>query len=82
MNYTTVAVETHTQPVPPAPNGSNPRAGQPEYVTTVTQRGTWPEDGSIYAGRSYDRIKTYLSPEPPVGSHYGQLIGMHDFPTT
>lgn len=73
-----VSRRTWSRSVPPAPNGSNPRAGQMEYVTEVTTRRVWPADGSLYAGRSYDTVTRYLASAPDAPM---VCIGMSQFPT-
>lgn len=54
-------------PVPPAPNGSTP-AGT-EYGVTVCEQMTWPDDGSIYAGRTYEQKWVRVGPSPEYRDH-------------
>jgi hypothetical protein len=84
IQYVEVARTTSARPTPPAPNGSNPRAGQPEFLTVVVRRGVWPADGTLYAGHSYDDEMHYLSPTPPhpAASQPGQLVAHANYPTT
>ncbi len=48
-------------PAPPAPNGSCP--AHTDYYERVWERVTWPDDGSIYAGRTYEQQWTRIGPE-------------------
>jgi hypothetical protein len=51
-----------SEPRPPAPNGSCP--GGTDYFTAVWKQATWPQDGSQYAGITYEDEMTWIGPEP------------------
>jgi hypothetical protein len=34
-----------------------------DYYTRIVQRATWPQDGSIYAGITYERNTVWIGPE-------------------
>lgn len=49
-------------PRPPAPNGSCPPGT--DYFTAVDRQATWPQDGSKYAGITYEDHMVWIGPEP------------------
>lgn len=51
-----------SEPRPPAPNGST--VGGIDYYTAVYERYTWPQDGSIYAGKTYETKWIWIGPSP------------------
>jgi len=77
MTCTVVSRTEWERPAPPAPNGST--RGGTDYGVTVIERKVWPQDGSIYAGRSYDTCWTYLGPDASYRDHV--VIGHSDYPT-
>lgn len=54
-------------PRPPAPNGSTP-AGT-DYGVTIYEQMTWPQDGSKYAGRTYEQEWVKQGPGPEYRDH-------------
>src|SRR5215510_11865428 len=55
------------RPAPPAPNGSS--RGGTDYFVTVRRQVTWPQDGSLYAGRRYEDSTTWQGPSPDYRQH-------------
>lgn len=49
-------------PRPPAPNGST--GPGTDYGVTVKEQATWPQDGSTFAGRTYEQCWVWQGPSP------------------
>lgn len=54
-------------PAPPAPNGSS--AGGTDYGVTILEQATWPQDGSVYAGRTYEQCWIWQGPDAKYRDH-------------
>jgi len=74
--YTEVSRHEYDRPRPPAPNGST--VGGTDYFVTIKSQTTWPADGSIYAGKRYERSMTWQGPSADYRQHV--LVGMSDYP--
>lgn len=86
MTHNTWTYETETEinrvnwsaPRPPAPNGSTP-AGI-DWGVTIYTRKTWPQDGSCFAGITYETKMVYQGPSPEYRDHV--LIHHSNYPVT
>jgi hypothetical protein len=67
LNWREVARTEWESPRPPAPNGSTP-AGT-DYGVTVREQATWPDDGTVFAGRTYEQRWVYQGPGPEYRDH-------------
>lgn len=61
LNWQEVRRVRWSEARPPAPNGSCP--GGTDYYERTWERVTWPDDGSTYAGRTYEQQWTRIGPE-------------------
>jgi hypothetical protein len=62
LDWQEVKTEQWSAPRPPAPNGSV--SGGTDYFEAAYERVTWPDDGSIYAGITYEQKWVRIGPEP------------------
>ena len=62
MEWREVRRAEWSQPRPPAPNGST--RGGTDYWQAVYEQSTWPQDGSTFAGITYEQEWVRIGPEP------------------
>lgn len=67
LNWQEVSRVEWERPRPPAPNGST--GPGTDYGVTVKEQVTWPEDGSICAGRRYEQCWVYQGPDARYRQH-------------
>jgi hypothetical protein len=74
LEYVEVSRSESSAPAPYHPGAPK----STDHVTVVVLRAVWPQDGSRYAGKSYDRRETWMGPAQGV-CHV--LVNSEDYPT-